>query len=821
MISKTKKAPIPLPDIDRRARLISSYSGNTLFSDKAGRPDFDDYQYEYYENSKSNPAILTARDSAIWGRFWLDTFQAGRRPFYKDQSISGGVMAHNLAVDVDHRHPVKIGKHKIALRTVYQLDRGAGVGERFERDVLSPNIEYSHAMRQNLINAFSDTGLVIPLDKEGMMRISRADPRASFGRAAQEEDHMEGVWIPTIDSCGGMIIAGDTAFSRNSDYREDMRGLFISLGNLNSKVRENSDFWFARMDRSLATSSERLEDGLAYLIYCLENEFYAPEAARALAWKIEIHKRLSDPAYNAASSQPIDMSKISTQLRMEYTSNEPWAVENRSRMDAWSVIGEQLLQGYFVSHIAENHMGPLPKSYHEARKRIGAGRAFDVPTRVEDLGMDSANPLIEALIERARDPENFILLEGQKRVFPQLETPKLNAIPEYRAAYNIKTKKEFSLNATTPMPEQIMDRESIFTDPKYKPQVFAESLDHFSRLSPVEKIAQQQALGAGLTMTPPADHPGWIAVFQDFEKGDKARSHPFMKKAPLPLEELGSALKASYPKQPDKFEQEVIVPEMESFQKFLDTYKAAYEKRYGEKPLIIDSFDILGGQRAYNQLKHLTAISDGRAQSSDMRADLRQKILQFCALKMPLTKGWQYSSERAEEVVFATLIQMGLVDRGRMDRHNLLVTDEKDNPLGLYDRVKPLADVLRDAAKTGVPAGRHAVALAQLFTLHEQMTETAWHKHNGPNLGINPGRIDKSLMNYRSSPDRQKMEALYAEIKPLILSVFVDMFTKADLEGLPQEYRDAWNVEKGLLDYKTGKEASPFILIQAGGRPEP
>src|SRR5262249_33727425 len=132
---------------------------------------------------------------------------------------------------------------------------------------------------------------------------------ANFGRPPLEQDFMAVGWPRLVDHSQGMIWTPSVAFSRNGNW-EEMRGIFCAIGGLTGIVRPDSNYKFYRIDRSYSPFAERLHYNLDYLIFAAENDFHAGEAATCAAWKLEIAKRLMDPAYNAASYHPIDLETI-------------------------------------------------------------------------------------------------------------------------------------------------------------------------------------------------------------------------------------------------------------------------------------------------------------------------------------------------------------------------------------------------------------------------------------------------------------------------------------------------------------------------------
>ena len=144
---------------------------------------------------------------------------------------------------------------------------------------------------------------------------------------------------------------------------------------------------------------------------------------------------------------------------------------------------------------------------------------------------------------------------------------------------------------------------------------------------------------------------------------------------------------------------------------------------------------------------------------------------------MMLDGDWNYSRNSIWEMMRGVLIQAGQVPSRPMA--DMEVFDLEDHPMSLLARTQKLTETLQYQLGKGFEAREAATALAQIFTLDEEIR-----------AGTTPGKgvLLHKILKDRPSEELAAMDALKAKFKPVILSQCAHYMRVQDL---PEEYRIA------------------------------
>jgi len=759
----------PLMQPDRPFRILDSYTRNTLFKDRslwldpykkipAGAPPFDSFHYAYYADRAAEPAVEVAREQTILDHGCMEIAQGGLPMLYRPFSITGGVESHKLAVAVDNRQQFLLaGKKKAFLRTTRDMHLSQAGRERLAQDVINQNKRDAEYLNQHLRHTFPDYALVDPFDKEGAVRINRLDADASFGRAPQEEDFMGG-WYRLVDHSQGMVWTPNVAFSRNGNW-EEMRGIFAAIGSLNGIVRDKADYKVFRIDRSYSPFAERLQYNLDYLLFAADNDFHAGEAATCAAWKLEIARRLMDPAYNAESYHPIDMQQIDPMLRAEFTSQAPWAITSRARIEAVRDALEPLLLGHFAGHIQDAHMRPLDARYYTARTNIA--RPFTGWAKTPAVVDDARQRLADLDIYRTADPADPALIIAK--------TPK-EKLPTLGAAFR-----------TMATPRQMAHKDNVFDTEKCRSKIFED--DDYARVTKRERVVLQRILGAMMTVALPTLAPAYTLVLADLEKGTYGLKAARADRV-TDLNQLRETIA-----NPQAFATRIEKPNFAT----LSALESKVRKDTANSAAVISTAQLVGLQQAYAWLPHITAVAGYGPTSPEFRMALRLKLMDMATDTVVLERDWAPSDDHVRHVVRATLIQMGLVARGHMHPTDLVLKDHALKPMTFLDRFVPIMMHLEKCVANGVKSRAHALGALRLLECHEILVEPSVRAGL-----VDVGAVHESLLADRiAHTSRKGMDARYVAAREFIFTHCIDWLDEQDLKDLNADVRAAWFDTRG------------------------
>lgn len=746
---------------------------------------FDSYHYDYYLDNMGVPGRVQHRDQMVWNHHAMEVARGDRPGIYLPCSITGGVYASKLTIEADHRLPCRLGNKTYHLRTNKDLGYSAAGFERVKRDVIDPNERAAQGRYLQARKNFPEAFMVPPFDFEGAARTARSSARSAFGRKMEEEDFMGG-WYGEVDRLNGLVYEGDIPFSRNGNW-EEMRGNFAALGYLNGITRDDSEFKFYRLDGSYSPFAERAQYSFDYLIYALENEFYAREVATCLAWKLEIDRRLRDPAYNASQYRPIDIDNISGQLKEEYFGDSEWAKACRAHMDALRGPAEELLKKWFIAHIDEERfikpLSPeMQQCWHDVRNGTlvpgmnGLSASFNgnggkCPASLADLKMDKSNPVIAGALKRLQNPELYLLNGSQVRDLRLIDTPRPERKTAGHAGHN-----------TIPFPRQIADKRDVFR--KNTSAMFDD--DFLGRISSIrEKMAVQLFVGAAMTSISPYEHPSWTFILHDVERNRHAKAVA-AEKGFKDLKETAQILNDK-----DRFENDIVKPAFADVEKTKTDYLDELAANGMALPPVVAQTDLAAAHGLFGRLDNLTAVDGHKGSTSEGRMALRMKLLDLFASELILPDSqWAVSEDQVQHVVRATLIQCGLVDRGWMDNYNMVLKGPDLKPMSLYDRIVPIYDWLKECVENGVQVKEHAKALARLVQIHEMHIDPAFNETQKKPVRFESAH--ESLTAHYLTENRFAMDALYPEIRNFLLDHCADWLDEKDINDLDQDFRDKW-----------------------------
>lgn len=181
---------------------------------------------------------------------------------------------------------------------------------------------------------------------------------------------------------------------------------------------------------------------------------------------------------------------------------------------------------------------------------------------------------------------------------------------------------------------------------------------------------------------------------------------------------------------------------------------------------------------AVRALKDQAFLGGRRYEEEDFMA-LWYPVIDRCK-GMCLDGDWNFSRNSIWEMMRGVLIQAGQIP-SRPDA-DMEVFDLEGKPVTLLARAKKVAEALQYQLGKGLEAREAATALAQIFTLDDEIRS-----------GTLPSdRIHASLRNENRASEFEAMDALRKEFKPLILEHCAHYMR---LDNLPQEYKDAAKVD--------------------------
>lgn len=763
---------------------------------------FDSYHYDYYLKNMNVPGRVQHRDQMVWNHNAMETLRGDKPGLYLPCSITGGVYANLLAIEVDHRMPFKIGTKTYKLRTNKDLGYSHAGSERVKKDVIDPNERAAQGRYLTARKNFPEAFMVPPFDFEGAARTARGSARSAFGRKMEEEDFMGG-WYGEVDRLSGLVYEGDIPFSRNGSW-EEMRGNLAALGYLNGLTRTDGNFQFYRLDGSYSPFAERAQYSFDYLIFALENNFYAREVATCLAWKLEIDRRLRDPDYNAKQYKPINYDLISDQLREEYFGDSDWAKQSRAHMDSLRGVAEDILKKWFIGHIDEERfvkpLSPEMRQYwHDVREgKItlgGVANNFNAqpPQSLEDLKIDRKHPIVASALKRLANPHLYLLNGSQTRELRIIETPATTEKTAGYGGYN-----------TIPFPRQIADKRDVFA--KNTAAMFDD--DFLGKISSErEKIAVQLFIGAAMTSISPFEHPSWTLILHDVERNSHAKgvaaAHGFkdLKETAQFLNDKG------------EFENTIVKPAMADVERVKTDYIDHLAAQGKALPPVVAQTDLIAAHGLFGKLNHLTAVDGHKGSTSEGRMALRMKLIDLFASELVLPDhNWAVSEDQVQHVTRATLVQCGLVNRGWMDNYNMVVKDADFKPMSLYDRIVPIYDWLKQSVRDGVQVKEHAKSLARLIQIHEMYVDPDYNRSQPTPVKFES--VHESLTAYYLTPDRFKMDKLYPEIRNFLLDHCADWLDEKDMNDLDQDFKNKWRENKNKIQTLTRKSQPRQRVLQ-------
>ncbi|GEM_PF-1867960 len=835
--------------LDERFRRLYAYTTGTVFADPSvfvdpetkpsgERSAFDSYHYHYYKDRIGEHAVRNARDQMIWNHLNMKIAKGGVPVLYIPTAITGGILAHQLSVEVDHRVPVMIGKQKVLLRTTKDLDKSAAGSERVLKDVVQPNEREAMTRREYHRKKFPEYNLQYPYDKEGAVRMNRADTDSSFGRQPEEEDFMGGWYTEEDDDeCKGIVYERDIPFSRNSNW-ETMRAIRNAIGKNNGMTRHEADYNIFKGDRSHVPLAEIVQANIEYLFYALENEFYAPEAATCLAWTLEIDRRLRDPAYNAQSYDPIDLDAIAPGIAAEYASGDEWAVKARAKMDALRPAAEKLLHRHFVHHIPERFMRELDDGHRAARanppgielqdKKWGEAAARPVPKTLDELltqaGLEPADPLIAGIKSRIGKLENYRLIGRDERSEALPDSLRRIATPHFEGRSEIASRGLHRIAS----PKQISHKEDIFDAQKFGTRIF--DRDYFSRVkSSREKLALRMAIGAMMTISPPYGRPGWTFISSDLKKGEFGEQALGKIKGVHDIRLLESAYNDH-----DRFVDEVVIPGIRKCLEIIEDERAQQKEANGIAGPVISSLNTdVELPMAFAALKELTAVDGPPEFSSEAKMALRIAIIDLMADTFRVVDaGWANSDKQVNHMVRATLVQLGLARRGTMDSYNIVIKDHEGSEMDLYDRLKPICDYLEHCVNKGVKASEQAWAAAVMLQLHEMLIDPGYNVDRNGKTAIDYNDVHESFYEYRTTGQRYAMDRLIngdpagtTELERKGARRFIlehcvdkDWFDYHEIrKDIDSDYYWSWTKNTGQKDFRSAPDSPSHRMGVRGG----
>lgn len=750
---------------------------------------FDDWYRAHYAHNgdRVNPAkaMVIAADIAF------RTAHQHMDLCYLNCAISSGTNPNQDAV-IHHHH------------TSDKLGRVIGNTKHTWHNIVD-NSARSLARARQVQALFPEMYFITPSSFEGSTRAFSGGQgiKLTGGLAFDGADYMAG-WNMKIDVCKGFILddvrldmpsldqvlqeidaaqnwssaqrqrtkiqTADWTNSRNS-ILEMARGNYIRFGL--HPLRQDTQMDMRLYDEASnrlyhASLLDTMKPAVQHMLRWAPQGIATEEAVRTIARLIDVHRRRTDPAYNAAHSAPIDCERIDPRLR------------NPSQAEIHEC--DQLIRAVepFILKYCPHLLAPagLPQAYQQAYENS--------PIKLKKMGNDITNGQDIVHWQRTHIPAKAVA-EIWELTQPRIFNPQ-DACPVRTALHgHYQPQRRVHDFHASPFDGANDERELWQDNP-------------VEDLSELEQDFIKVILGTIETGMTPLDSPDFHGVYVDLKRGaiaqEQARRHHTHDISLLPAR-LGR-----------RFGDAVVRPNAQK----LNDLTASLQHKDGHSQAVFSSAQVRAINDAYAALRPDLAGPGPDALSPAARLALMMEMLRRNLTHMHFQVGWESSANAARLMVQATKIQFGTVQRPGGNETELAVLDEHGHPLSLYDRIERLAAYLdeldhnpdlirhinaRDANALEGSGVRHiTLALARLLEIDDCLSDHVF--------GQNKFELQRVEDLPSFTRDMHKIQPRKADLQHRLQQRYAWLWKETDFTDLQRDYRDAWLETHGRQSQYTG-----------------
>jgi len=270
-----------------------------------------------------------------------------------------------------------------------------------------------------------------------------------------------------------------------------------------------------------------------------------------------------------------------------------------------------------------------------------------------------------------------------------------------------------------------------------------------------ERVILSFVMAAAETALPPASTSQMVFVVADAKTGPAAMGHSSGPDVSN-LAELPGTLGQDFAR-------------IEKKNRQITTQMARDLRLQNSDRLVITSFDLRSMVDAVASVPQAVVAPGPDRLGPSARTALRHSLIDRNVNRMVLMPGWQASPDNVQDVVRATLIQLGVVPRSPGHQYDMVIYNHHGHEMTLADRIKSLADFVIPALQKDVAVPEQALGLARLLQIHDWLVDPSYRRQAPVELNVQA--MDPSLTGITHDKDQQQLVQIIRPIaRPLLLA---------------------------------------------------
>ena len=194
------------------------------------------------------------------------------------------------------------------------------------------------------------------------------------------------------------------------------------------------------------------------------------------------------------------------------------------------------------------------------------------------------------------------------------------------------------------------------------------------------------------------------------------------------------------------------------------------------------------------------------------RTAFRHALMDRNVNRVVALPGWQASADGVQDMVRATLIQVGAVPRQPGHQYDMAIFDHQGKPLTLTDRIRTLADFVVPALEKNIAVPEQALGLARLIQIHDYIVDPVYRRQAPFHLVVQA--LDPTLGGVLHNVDQQQQVQQIRQTAAPLLEQAAHLWHPDRVQDLPEQYSHAITTAKGIQQWQTQRRSGESIRYQ-------
>ena len=313
-----------------------------------------------------------------------------------------------------------------------------------------------------------------------------------------------------------------------------------------------------------------------------------------------------------------------------------------------------------------------------------------------------------------------------------------------------------------------------------------------------ERVILSFVMAASETALPPASTNQMVFVVADAKTGPAAMGHSSGPDVSN-LAELPGTLGQDFAR-------------IEKKNRQITTQMAQDLRRQNADRLVITSFDLRSVVDAVASVPKAVVAPGPDRLGPSARTALRHSLIDRNVNRMVLMPGWQASPDNVQDIVRATLIQLGVVPRSPGHQYDMVIYNHHGHEMTLADRIKSLADFVIPALQKDVAVPEQALGLARLLQIHDWLVDPSYRRQAPVELNVQA--MAPSLTGIMHDKDQQQLVQIIRPIaRPLLLAA-ARHWQPDRVAHLDRDYFEAIPRSDAVREWQTTRRSGAEIRYQ-------